>query len=79
MNRDDDAEELVRFEASHRQFVERVAEDRYVLGVVLVGSLKPETIWRREPLAMWIITLNRLVQGSSDVGSPLPLSSRDRP
>ncbi len=38
-----------------KQFVERVAEDRYVLAVVLVGSLSAETIWRRQSLALWII------------------------
>ena len=48
MSRDDDAEQLARFETALRQFVERVAEDRYVLAVVLVGSLSPETIWHRE-------------------------------
>jgi hypothetical protein len=55
MRRDDDAEKLARFETALRQFVERVAEDRYVLAVVLVGSLRPETIWQRESLALWII------------------------
>ena len=34
---------------------ERIAEDRYVLAVVLVGSLTPETIWHRESLGLWII------------------------
>src|SRR4051794_22256645 len=51
----DDAEKLARFETALRQFVERVAEDRYVLAVVLVGSLRPETIWRRESLGLWVI------------------------
>jgi len=55
MSRDDDAEKLVRFETALRQFVERVAEDRNVLAVVLVGSLRSETIWRRESLALWVI------------------------
>jgi hypothetical protein len=34
---------------------ERIAEDRYVLAIVLVGSLAPETIWHRETLGLWII------------------------
>jgi hypothetical protein len=55
MSRDNDAEKLARFETALRQFVERIAEDRYVLAVVLVGSLRPETIWQRESLALWII------------------------
>jgi hypothetical protein len=55
MSRDDDAEKLDRFETALRQFVERIAEDRYILAVVLVGSLRSETIWQRESLALWII------------------------
>jgi len=55
MTREDDAEKLARFEAALKQFVERVGEDRYVLAVVLVGSLRLETIWQRESLALWII------------------------
>jgi hypothetical protein len=37
------------------QFIERVAEDRYVLAVVLVGSLSAATIWDRESIGLWII------------------------
>lgn len=55
MSRDDDADKLARFETALGQFVDRVAEDRYILAVVLVGSLRPETVWRRESLALWII------------------------
>jgi hypothetical protein len=50
-----DAEKVARFQVALDQFVERIAEDRYVLAVVLVGSLSPETIWDRESLWMWII------------------------
>ena len=32
-----------------------MAEDRYVLAVVLVGSLSAETIWQREAIGLWII------------------------
>jgi hypothetical protein len=35
--------------------IDRVAEDRYVLALVLVGSLSAETIWDRESLWLWII------------------------
>src|SRR5215831_9732935 len=55
MTRENDAEKLARFEAALQQFVERIAEDRYVLAIVLVGSLRPETIWQRESMALWII------------------------
>jgi len=55
MTREDDVEKLARFEAALNQFIERIAEDRYVLAVVLVGSLSTETIWQRESLGLWII------------------------
>ena len=48
MPRETDAKKLERYEAALDQFIERIAEDRYVLAVVLVGSLSPETIWHRE-------------------------------
>ncbi len=50
----DDAK-IARFEAALAQFVDRVSEDRYLLAIVLIGSLSPETIWRRESLTLWII------------------------
>jgi hypothetical protein len=55
MNRETDADKLVRFRTALDQFIHRIAEDRYVLAVVLVGSLSPETIWERESLGVWII------------------------
>lgn len=55
MRLEKDSEKLARFEAALRQFIERIAEDRYVLAVVLVGSLTEEIIWRRESLSLWII------------------------
>src|SRR5215831_8101363 len=55
MTRENDAEKLARFEAALQQFIERIAEDRYVLAVVQVGSLMAETIWQRESLGLWII------------------------
>ncbi len=55
MTRKDDRDKLARFEAALQQFIERIAEDRYLLAVVLVGSLRAETIWRRESLGLWVI------------------------
>src|SRR5580692_8150776 len=51
----DDVQKVARFKAALDQFVERIADDRYVLAVVLVGSLSTETIWARESLGLWII------------------------
>ena len=50
-----DAQKVARFESALKQLVERLAEDRYVLAVVLVGSLSKATIWRRESIGLWII------------------------
>jgi uncharacterized protein len=55
MTEHDDAASVARFETALNQFVERIAEDRYVLAIVLVGSLSTETIWHRESLGLWII------------------------
>src|SRR5712671_6956709 len=55
MNKDDDFEKVARFEAALNLLIERVAEDRYVLAIVQVGSLRSETIWQRESLGLWII------------------------
>jgi uncharacterized protein len=58
MSQDEDIEKVARFQAALNQFIERVAEDRYVLAVVLVGSLSPQTIWERESLSLWIIEVD---------------------
>lgn len=50
-----DAAKVARFESALNQLIGRIAEDRYVLAVVLVGSLSEATIWRRESLGLWII------------------------
>jgi uncharacterized protein len=55
MTQKEDAAEVARFKTALNQFIDRVAEDRYVLAVVLVGSLSTETIWARESLGLWII------------------------
>jgi uncharacterized protein len=55
MTKADDVEKVARFEAALNQLIERIAEDRYVLAIVLVGSLSTETIWHRETLGLWII------------------------
>ncbi len=55
MSKIDGAEKGERFQAALNRLTERVAADRYVLAIVLVGSLSPETMWRRESLGLWII------------------------
>ena len=55
MSRENDAAKLGRFKGALAQFVERIMEDRYVLAVVQVGSLRLETIWQCESLSLWII------------------------
>ena len=55
MARETDADKVARFETALTQLIERVTDDRYVLGVVIVGSLSEATIWSRESLRLWII------------------------
>jgi hypothetical protein len=55
MPRENDAKKLDRYKAALDQFVERVMADRYVLAVVEECSLRPETIWARHALSLWII------------------------
>jgi hypothetical protein len=55
MTQNEVAAEVARFNAALSQFIQRVAEDRYVLAVVLVRSLSTKTIWARETLGLWII------------------------
>jgi hypothetical protein len=55
MTQHDDVAEVARFQAALDQLIERIADDRYILAVVLVGSLSTETIWHRESLGLWII------------------------
>lgn len=55
MTQNDDTAKVARFEAALDQLIERIEEDRYVLAIVLVGSLSTETIWERESLGLWII------------------------
>ena len=55
MTQKDEAERVAQFQTALNQLIERIAEDRYVLSIVLVGSLSRETIWQRESLGLWII------------------------
>ncbi|MDA1231155.1 MAG: hypothetical protein O2856_10305 [Planctomycetota bacterium] len=50
-----DKDKLARFETALKNFIERVEEDRYVLAMILSGSMSSETIWRRESIGLWII------------------------
>ncbi len=55
MAKETDVQKVARFQNALNQLIERVSEDRYVLAVVLVGSLSEETIWDRDALGLWII------------------------
>ena len=55
MAKETNTEKVARFESALNQLIERVAEDRYVLAIVLVGSLVEETIWDRDAIGLWII------------------------
>jgi hypothetical protein len=68
--KDDGAEKVARSRAVLNQLTERIAEDRYVLAVVLVGGLSPETIRHRETLRPWTIE-------ADGVGRRLPSDGND--
>lgn len=55
MIKENELEKIARFQTALDQLIERIAEDRYVLAIVLVGSLSTDTIWQRESLGLWII------------------------
>jgi len=55
MSNEPDDEKLARFRSALNHFVDRVRDDRYVLAVILVGSLSDLTIWRRESIGLWVI------------------------
>ena len=55
MKQETDSDKLARFQHALDQLIERVSEDRYVLAMVLVGSLSVSTIWHRESIGLWII------------------------
>ena len=49
------ADKKARFDRALKLFVDRLKQDRYILGAVLLGSLSTETIWRRESLSLWLV------------------------
>ena len=55
MAEENHAEKVARFQQALDQLIDRLAEDRYVLAAVLVGSLSEETIWDREWIRLWVI------------------------
>lgn len=48
-------EKLARYRGALSQFIERIEGDRYVLAVILNGSLSLETIWRKHAIDVWVI------------------------
>ena len=55
MNKQELAAKKLRFEDALELFVSRIREDRYVIAVVLVGSLSDDTIWRKDAIYLWAI------------------------
>lgn len=48
-------DKLTRYEKALSLFVDRLKEDRWIVGAVLQSSLCEETIWKREKIHLWII------------------------
>lgn len=48
-------EKLEQYRSALDAFIERVKEDRWVLAVILVGSINEETIWRKDGIGLWVV------------------------
>jgi hypothetical protein len=55
MKTERDDEKLARFQNALQQLIDRVQADRYILAVILDGSLSEATIWHRVSINVWII------------------------
>jgi hypothetical protein len=70
-----EVDKVAYLEAALNQLFERIAEDRYLLAIELVGSLSTETIWHRETLGLWIIEADgvgrRLQANFRNMAAPL--------
>lgn len=51
----DTSEKLRQYQEALDTFVDRAKNDRWILAIVLVGSLTRETIWRKEGIGLWIV------------------------
>jgi hypothetical protein len=66
----DPEKESQRFRTALDGLVERLTEDRNILAAVMVGSLDPEIIWRRQTVSLWLIesdgVTRRLISDGED-------------
>jgi hypothetical protein len=69
MNKKELAEKKDRFRNALDLFVSRVREDRYIIGVVLVGRLSEETIWRKDGLRLWVIEVDGVTKRMKSDGN----------
>ena len=51
-------EKTAQFKSALDSFIERIEEDRNLLAVVLVGSIREDLIWRKETIGLWIIEID---------------------
>ena len=51
----DPSEKTAHFRAALDSFVEKISDDRYILAVVLVGSINEELIWHKDTIGLWIV------------------------
>lgn len=52
---EDLSNKLEQYQTALEDFVARIADDRYILAAVLVGSINDETIWRKHGMHLWLI------------------------
>jgi hypothetical protein len=67
VQQESNSERVARFYSSLSQLIDRIADDRYVLAVALVGSLTEETIWRRDSIGLWIIEADGVTLGLASI------------
>ena len=65
---------LERYRTALELFVDRLKEDRWILGAVLVGSLTDETIWRKESIFVWIIEADGVTRRRKSDGGEAPVT-----
>lgn len=55
-------EKCVRFQNALDIFISRIAEDKWIQAVVLIGEICEETIWSKEHLFLWVIEVDNVTK-----------------
>lgn len=55
-------EKCARFQNALDIFISRIAEDKWIQAVVLIGEICEETIWSKEHLFLWVIEVDNVTK-----------------